>query len=154
MLSRMQYWLMKSEPSSYSIDDLKRDGVTPWDGVRNYQARNYMRDDMRVGDVVFFYASNTDPVGIVGLGRVESEPYPDATQFDTKSIYFDPKATKENPRWCLVDITFVEKFPRCITLAELKEEPALKNMPVVQKGNRLSISPVGEKEARRVLGMV
>ncbi len=106
MLKRMKYWLMKSEPSCYSIDDMKRDKRTMWDGVRNYQARNMMRDDMKVGDEVLFYHSNTDPIGVVGVVEVASKPYPDPTQFDKKDDHFDPTAKKDDPRWFLVDVKF------------------------------------------------
>ena len=116
----MTYWLIKSEPDAYSIDDLERDGREMWDGIRNYQARNTMRDDMKIGDEVFFYHSNCKEPGIVGIARVASEPYPDPTQFDKKSKYFDPKSDKDNPRWCLVDIEFVRKTKRNLTLSEIK----------------------------------
>ena len=114
----MAYWLMKSEPEDYSIDDLKRDGREPWDGIRNYQARNMMRDDMRIGDKVFFYHSNCKEPGIVGISSVASEPYPDPTQFDPESKYFDPKSDTDNPRWMLVDVEFVRKLKKSITLAD------------------------------------
>ena len=121
----MAHWLMKSEPDVYGIDDLKRDKREPWDGIRNYQARNMMRDDMRVGDDVFFYHSNCKVPGIVGLAKVASKPYPDPTQFDPESKYYDPKSSEENPRWCLVDVKFVRKLKRTISLTELKVSPLL-----------------------------
>ena len=136
---------MKSEPGTYGIDDLERDGKTEWDGVRNYQARNFMRDDMRIGDEIFFYYSNCKEPGIVGISRVCSEPYPDPTQFDESSKYFDPKSTKENPRWILVDVEFVQKFDRIISLQEIKSHPELEDMILTRRGNRLSIMPVEDR---------
>ncbi|HEX7118777.1 MAG TPA: EVE domain-containing protein [Longimicrobiales bacterium] len=140
-----RYWLMKSEPGTYSIDDLARDGRTHWDGIRNYQARNLMRDEMRVGDEVLFYHSSTDRVGVVGLARVVREAYPDPTARDPNSKYFDPKASDEDPRWFMVDIEFVEKFDEIVPLATLKETPGLEKMLVTTK-SRLSIQPVTERE--------
>ncbi len=147
------YWLMKSEEDVYSIDMLKKDGTTYWDGVRNYQARNFMRDAMKLGDFVLFYHSNSDPMGVAGLAELSRESHPDPTQFDKKSKYFDPKSTREEPRWQLVDIAFVEKFNRVVTLAELKQEAALEDMLVVQRGQRLSIQPVDKGHFKRVLAM-
>ena len=141
----MNHWLMKSEPECYSIDDLKKDNVEPWDGIRNYQARNFMRDDMMVGDKVLFYHSNCKPPHIAGLAEVASTPYPDPTQFDKKSQYFDPKSTKENPRWMLVDVKFIAKAKEILPLTVIKNDPDLAGMLVVQKGQRLSIQPVGKK---------
>ena len=149
----MQYWLIKSEPSSYSIDNLKRDKKTPWSGVRNFQARNFMRDQMRVGDLALFYHSNTEPIGIVGVAKVTSLPYPDPTQFDKKSSYYDPRATKEKPIWFLVDFRFIKKFKRTIALAELKASPFFTDMLVTQKGSRLSIQPVAEKHFKKILAL-
>lgn len=149
----MAYWLMKSEPDAYSIDDLKRDKREPWDGVRNYQARNMMRDDMRVGDEVFFYHSNCKEPGIVGLAKVASKPYPDPTQFDPESKYYDPKSSEDNPRWCLVDVRYVRKLKRTITLAELKELSGLDGFALTRKGNRLSIMPVDPGHWERILGI-
>ncbi len=148
-----QYWLIKSEPLSYSIDHLKRDKTTPWTGVRNYQARNFMRDGMRVGDAVLFYHSSAEKIGIAGVARVTSVAYPDPTQFDRESDYFDPKATQENPRWQLIDIRFREKFKRFIPTDELRENPALRNMVILRPGNRLSVTPVTEAEYKTVLQM-
>ena len=133
---------MKSEPDVYSIDDLERDGREMWDGIRNYQARNMMRDDMRIGDEIFFYHSNCKVPAIAGIARVASDPYPDPTQFDQDSKYFDPKSTAEDPRWILVDVEHVRKLSRPITLAEIKEHPALDGMILTRRGNRLSIMPV------------
>ncbi len=135
-------WLVKSEPDVFSIDHLARDGKTAWEGVRNYQARNHMRDDMKVGDPVLFYHSNADPPAIVGLARVACAPYADPTQFDDKSDYFDPKATRDEPRWMLVDLAFVEKFPTPITLDQLRSDPALAGMYVAKKAHRPSVQPV------------
>ena len=147
----MAYWLMKSEPDAYSIDDLERDGREPWDGIRNYQARNMMRDDMKIGDEVFFYHSNCKEPGIVGIMKVASEPYPDPTQFDKKSKYYDPKSNKDDPLWCLVDVEFVRKLARTITLAEIKEAKGLDGLILTRKGNRLSIMPIEKKHWDRLL---
>ena len=143
----MRYWLMKSEPDEVSIDDLAaRTGQTvPWFGVRNYQARNFMRDAMRVGDRAFFYHSGCAEPGIAGICEVCSEPYPDATQFDVASPYFDPKSTPEKPRWLLRDVRFIEKT-HYLPLAELRRHPELGGMPLLARGNRLSITPVTAEE--------
>jgi len=133
---------MKSEPDVFSIDDLASKGRERWDGIRNYQARNMMRDEMRVGDQIFFYHSSCAEPAITGIARVCSRPYADPTQFDRKSEYFDPKSTPDNPRWILVDIEFVRKLERPITLTEIKSQPALADMIVARRGNRLSIMPV------------
>ncbi len=142
----VNYWLMKSEPDVFSIDDLKKKKTSGWDGVRNYQARNYMRDNMKIGDLVFFYHSSCEIPGIAGLCKVSKLAHPDPSQFDKKSDYYDPKATKENPRWFMVEVEFVEKFQHVITLSQLKEKEELSTMLVVQKGSRLSINPVTETE--------
>ena len=136
---------MKSEPNAYSIDDLKRDKKTMWDGVRNYQARNFMRDQMKVGDKVFFYHSSCSEPGIAGLAEVAANAYPDRTQFDKKSPYFDPKSTPENPRWVNVDVRIVKKT-RLVSLDELRAHKPLVNLRILQKGNRLSITPVDPAE--------
>jgi predicted RNA-binding protein with PUA-like domain len=149
----MTYWLMKSEPDAYSIDDLERDGREPWDGIRNYQARNMMRDDMKIGDEVFFYHSNCKEPGIVGIMKVASEPYPDPMQFDRTSKYYDPKSTKDNPRWCLVDVEFVRKLDRTISLAEIKDTKGLDGLILTRKGNRLSIMPIDKKHWSRLLSL-
>ncbi len=146
-------WLMKSEPDVYGYDDLERDGRTPWDGIRNYQARNFMRDEMKVGDRVLFYHSNTQPPGVVGVAEVASEPYPDPTQFDGASRYHDPKATPEEPRWVLVDVAPRRRLKRLVTLAEMKADPALADIALVRRGNRLSVMPIGDAEAERILAM-
>ena len=139
----MQYWLMKSEPDEVSIDDVMaaRDRTVPWFGVRNYQARNFMRDAMRAGDGVLFYHSSCPEPGIAGIAEVASGPYPDATQFDPESPYYDAKASPEQPRWISVDVKGVRKT-RLLALAELRTIPALEDMVVLQKGSRLSITPV------------
>lgn len=137
---------MKSEEEEYSIDDLKRDKKVAWFGVRNYQARNYMRDHMKKGDFVFFYHSNGKPSGIVGVGKVVSLPYSDATQFNPMSPYVDKKATKEKPIWMLVDIGFVKKYKHMLSITEMRTLNKLEDMVLLQKGSRLSITPVSEKE--------
>ena len=149
----MANWLMKSEPDAYSIDDLKRDRREMWDGIRNYQARNMMRDDMRVGDQVFFYHSTCKEPGIVGIAKVASKPYPDPTQFEPDNKYYDPKSDPDEPRWCLVDVAYVRKLKRTIALSELKANPALEGMILTRKGNRLSIMPVSDEHWGVVLGM-
>ena len=147
----MKYWLMKSEPETYSIDDLKRNKVDHWDGVRNYQARNFMRDDMKKGDHVLFYHSNCAMPGVVGIAEVWREAYPDHTAFDKKSPYFDPKSSADNPRWMMVDVKFKQKFVTIVSLAMMKQESKLQEMKVVQKGNRLSITPVTDAEFKCIL---
>jgi len=141
----MRYWLMKSEPDAYSIDQLAKDKTAPWTGVRNYQARNFMRDQMSLGDKVFFYHSSCEEPGIVGIAEVCKRAYPDETQFDKKSDYYDEKSTRDNPRWLHVDVKFVKKT-RVIGLPELREHKALANMRVLARGNRLSITPVDPAE--------
>lgn len=149
------YWLMKSEPDCYSIDDLKNEKVTVWDGVRNYQARNIMRDQMQKGDEVFFYHSNHKPPHIAGLAVIDSkEPVPDPTQFDPKSEYFDEKSSTENPRWMTVKVKFKKKFKEIISLEQIKNNPKLKGMKLVQKGARLSVQPVAEKEWNEIMSMM
>ncbi len=148
-----QYWLMKSEPGDYSIDDLERDGTTYWDGVRNYQARNFMRDRMRIGDGVLFYHSNARPPAVVGLARVYSESYPDPTQFDPGDSHYDPRSDPENPRWHLVDIEFQCRFDEAVTLPELRQRPDLEGMALLRRGQRLSVQPVTAREWRIVCGM-
>lgn len=150
----MQYWLMKSEPDVFSIDDLKRVKVEPWDGIRNYQARNFMRDDMKTGDQVFFYHSNCDEPGIVGIMKVASKPYPDPTQFDPASNYHDPKSNPDDPRWLLVDVRYVRKLKRTVSLKEMKAEPALEGMRLLMRGNRLSVMPVEKDHWEHILSMV
>jgi predicted RNA-binding protein with PUA-like domain len=147
----MRYWLMKSEPEVYSIADLRRDGRTAWEGVRNYQARNSMRDDMKVGDKVLFYHSNAEPPGVAGIAEVVRAAYPDPHALDPKSDYFDPKATPANPIWVTVDLGFVEAFPAVVPLPTLKAEPALAGMEVIRKGSRLSVQPVDPAHFAKVV---
>jgi predicted RNA-binding protein with PUA-like domain len=139
------YWLIKSEPDVYSIRDLERDGRTSWEGVRNYQARNYMRDEMKIGDGVLFYHSNTDPIGVAGLARVARAAYPDPSALDPRSHYFDAKATEADPRWVMVDVEFVERFPHVVPLSALRDLPALADMPLLNR-SRLSVQPVTESQ--------
>ena len=143
----MRYWLMKSEPDELGIDDLAAapGKTTAWSGVRNFQARNFMRDRMRIGDKVFFYHSSCPEPGIAGIAEVASTAYPDATQFDAKSPYFDADATREAPRWVNVDVKFVKKT-RLVSLAELRQQTALSGMRLLAPGNRLSITPVDSKD--------
>lgn len=150
MARKRNYWLFKSEPDAYSIDDLERDGTTLWDGVRNYQARNLMRDEVKLGDRVIYYHSNAKPPGAVGIAEVCAEAYPDPSQFDPKSKYHDAKATTDEPRWVVVDIEFVAKFADVVSLAQLKEDPKLEGMLVTKKGQRLSVQPVEAAHYRHV----
>lgn len=143
---------MKSEPSCYSIDDLRQNRVGMWDDVRNYQARNFMRE-MKKGDVTFFYHSSANPTGIVGVATIEREVYPDPTQFDSGSYKYDAKSSKDKPRWDAVDVRFVEKFSEPLTLLELKNDPHFADMLVTKRGVRLSVQPVSEKHARRILAL-
>ncbi len=148
--ARTRYWLMKSEPEAYSIVDLEHDERGHWDGVRNYQARNYMRD-MSVGDLVLYYHSNADPPGVVGIARVCREAYPDHTAFEPGGKYFDPKSDPDAPTWFMVDLEFVEKLPREVTLERLKADPRLDEMLVCRRGQRLSVQPVERRHFSRVL---
>ncbi len=151
----MQYWLMKSEPDEVSIDDVMsaKGKTVPWFGVRNYQARNFMRDAMKVGDGVLFYHSSCPEPGIAGIAEVVSGPYPDATQFDPKSHYYDPKATQEQPRWISVDVKGMRKT-RLLPLAEMRSLPQLEDMVVLQKGSRLSITPVTPAQWKHVMALL
>ena len=144
-----RYWLVKSEPGSYSIDDLERDGKSTWEGVRNYQARNFMRDEMQVGDGVLFYHSSADPPGVAGLARVSRTGLPDPTALDPESDYYDPKASAEEPRWVMMEIEFVARFPALVPLDTLRATPGLEKMLVINK-SRLSVQPVTEDEFRIV----
>ncbi len=141
-----RYWLIKSEPLTFSLDDLARspEQTTFWDGVRNYQARNMLRDEMKRGDLVLFHHSNADPPGIAGVVKVVREGYPDHTAFDPNNKHFDPKSKKSDPRWFMIDVQLVEKFPRELSLADLKQLPELDGMVLLQKGSRLSVQPVSE----------
>ena len=141
-----RYWLMKVEPSAYSIDDLARDGSTSWEGVRNYQARNFIRDEMQVGDGVLFYASSADPSGVTGLAEIARAAYPDAFAWKKGHAYFEAASTPDKPLWYAVDIRFVERFPGIVSLETLKSTPGLEDMVVTRKGSRLSIQPVTKRE--------
>ena len=149
----MAYWLMKSEPDVYGIEDLKAEGETIWDGIRNYQARNLMRD-MQIGDLAFFYHSNTKPPGIAGLMKVTKLGIVDPTQFDSTNKYYDAKSTPEKPRWDTVALEYVETFPNYLPLATLREEFETDDLLILRRGNRLSITPVDEAVAERILKMV
>lgn len=146
-----RFWLMKSEPHVYSYDDLVADGSTHWDGVRNYQARNFMRDDMKIGDLVLYYHSNTKPPHIAGIARICKEGYPDFTSFDPDSKYYDEKSTPENPRWMMVDLEPVVKLENPISLQQVKDNPDLQDMLLVRKGQRLSIQPVEKDDFALIL---
>jgi predicted RNA-binding protein with PUA-like domain len=148
-----RYWLMKSEPGTYSIDDLARDGTTRWEGVRNYQARNFMRDQMQVGDGVLFYHSSCDVPGVAGLAEVARKAYPDPSQFDRASAYHDGDSKPDDPRWWLVDIKFAAKLPAVVPLDAIKANPKLKAMKLIQRGQRLSVQPVTAAEWAAVLAM-
>lgn len=148
----MKYWLMKSEPDVYSITDLQHDRASLWDGVRNYQARNFLRE-MKIGDYAFFYHSNTKPPGIVGLMQIIETDIADPTQFDQNSEYYDAKSSRESPRWQTVKVKFIEEFPRLISLDKLKENFGDDELLVVKKGNRLSVIPIDVQVAERILAM-
>lgn len=149
----MAHWLMKSEPEVYGIDDLERDGTEVWDGVRNYRARNLMRDEMSVGDLAFFYHSNAKPPGVAGIMRIHRIGVVDPTQFDPASSYHDATSDPADPRWVCVEVAHVETLPRLVTLQELKDHPALSAMAVVQRGQRLSVQPVTDEEWDVVVGL-
>lgn len=150
----MNHWLMKSEPDTFGIDDLKQRGSEPWSGVRNYQARNFMRDRMEVGDLAFLYHSSCPEPGVYGVMKVATPAYPDPTQFDRKSPYYDAASTREEPRWFLVDVKFVRKLERPVLLAELRaREPGLRGLVLLRKGSRLSIQPVSADHWERILAL-
>ena len=149
----MNFWLMKSEPDVFSIDDLKREKTTGWDSVRNYQARNFMRDEMQLGDLVLFYHSNAEPSGVAGVAKIVGPAVPDPLQFDKKSEYYDARSSKDDPAWLMVSVGFVEKFDHVLPLADLKAEKALSGMGVIQKGQRLSVQPVTKEHFVKVLTM-
>jgi len=148
----MNYWLMKTEPDEFSIDALAKKKTEPWSGVRNYQARNFIRE-MHIGDGVLFYHSSCEIPGVVGVAEVATEPHPDPTQFDPKSDYFDAKSTRAAPRWSLVDVKFKRKLKRAITLTELKTHGELKNLALIRPGNRLSVLPVSKAQWDFILGL-
>lgn len=149
----MNYWLMKSEPDVFGIDHLEAMGTEHWDGVRNYQARNMMRDEMKTGDSVFFYHSNCKEPGIVGVMEVVREGYPDHTAFDPRTKYYDPKSDPDHPRWFMVDVRYVRRLERNVTLRELKalDDPRMRDFPLTRKGNRLSIMPLTPEQWRLIL---
>jgi predicted RNA-binding protein with PUA-like domain len=147
----MKYWLMKNEVSDYSIADLKKDKFTDWSGVRNFQARNFMRDQMAHGDLAFFYHSNALPSGVAGVMRIKGEVKPDETQFDKKSKYFEARATKEKPVWMLREVEFVEELPRVVSIQEIRKISGCQKMIILRPGNRLSITPVEKKEWDAIL---
>jgi predicted RNA-binding protein with PUA-like domain len=148
----IQFWLMKSEPDVYSIEDLERQGTGTWEGVRNYQARNHLRS-MELGDLAIFYHSSTTPPGAVGIAKVAKKAYPDPFQFDPKSEYYDPKSPKTDPRWSAVDVAFVERFREPVSLERMKGDDALSGMLVLQKGTRLSVTPVEREHFVRLLAL-
>lgn len=147
----MNYWLIKSEPNCYSLDELKHDGSIPWEGVRNYQARNFMRNGMKVGDKAIFYHSSESPVQAVGIAEVCSEPHTDMSAFDPQDDHFDPKSSPDNPTWILVDFKYRSTFKKPVTLEAMKSDPQLAGMVVTQRGSRLSIQPVSEEHFNRVV---
>lgn len=149
----MRYWLMKTEPDEFSIDHLAKKKVEPWTGVRNYQARNFMRDGMQVGDGVLFYHSSCAEPGVAGIAEVGSAAYPDPTQFDRKSDYYDPASRRDEARWVLVDVKFKRKLKRVITLTELKDRPELEGFALLHRGNRLSVLPVAKTQWDFILGL-
>ena len=155
MTDRKRYWLMKSEPDAFSIDNLEKVGTEPWNGVRNYQARNFMRDGMQVGDGILFYHSNCAVPGIAGIAKVASKAYPDETQFDRKSDYYDPKATREEPRWMLVDVAFGRKLKRVIPLEEIRQHADRlgEGFALTSKGTRLSVMPVTAAQWKLLLSL-
>lgn len=152
----MNYWLLKTEPETFGIADLEKSPhcITPWEGVRNYQARNFLRDQIKKGDLAFFYHSSCKEPGIIGIVEVVSESYPDTSALDPSSDYYDPKSTQENPRWYVVDVQLINKFKHIIKLTELRKLEPLKNMVLLQRGNRLSITPVSRDEWNYILTLV
>lgn len=155
VIQMSKFWLIKSEPAEFSVDDLEKtkNHITSWDGVRNYQARNFIRDEMKIGDKVLFYHSSTEPNAVVGVCEVVKEAYPDHTQFDSNHKHYDPKADRKNPTWFVVDIKLVKKFKKPVTLEEIKTNPKLANMRLIQRGNRLSVMPVTKYEYEEIIRM-
>ena len=149
----MKFWLMKSEPETFSIDDLARDKVTPWEGVRNYQARNFMWKEMQAGDWALFYHSNAEPPGVAGLMKIVTQAHPDKSSFNKRSEYFDARSSTEKPSWYCVDCEFVEKFPNFVSLESLRNEKALSELLVIKRGQRLSIQPVSQKDFLKICQM-
>lgn len=154
-IMKNKFWLVKSEPTEFSTGDLEKskNKTTYWDGVRNYQARNFIRDEMKIGDRVLFYQSNAEPNAVVGICEVVKEAYPDHTQFDSKHTHYDPKADKKNPTWFMVDIKLVKKFKELVTLEEIKSNPKLAKMRLVKRGNRLSVMPVTKDDFEEIIRM-
>ena len=154
-MAERKYWLFKSEPTSYSFDDLlgERNQTAEWDGVRNYQVRNFMRDEMRVGDGVLFYHSSTNPTAVVGTATIIGESYPDVTAWDPQAKYYDAKSSPDNPTWLVVDIKADQQFARPVTLAEIKQNPALEDMLLVRRGMRLSVQPVTQAEYQEIVSL-
>ena len=148
-----RHWLAKSEPTTYAITDLERDGTTTWEGVRNYQARNLMRDEMKVGDLVLFYHSSAKPTGVAGIARVVREACPDPSCYDPTSPYHDPRSTPQAPRWVMVDVAFVERFGSLVTLAQMKADATLKGLAVLAKGQRLSVMPVSAEHYAHIVNL-
>jgi predicted RNA-binding protein with PUA-like domain len=148
----MRYWLLKSEPDVFGFHHLKKckKQTEPWNGIRNYQARNFMRDDMKVGDLALFYHSNATPPGVAGIVRISKEAYPDDLQFDSKSKYFDPKSKPDDPRWVMVDVTLEAEFKTFVTLEQIREDPRLADLLILRRGNRLSITPVEAKHFKHL----
>lgn len=146
-----RFWLIKSESDVYSIADLERDGTSTWEGVRNYEARNLMRDSMQPGELAFFYHSNSKPTGIAGIAKIVRAGVPDPTQFNKKSEYYDATSPKEDPRWRMIEVAFVERFKTVLTLEQLKAQKALAKMPLLQKGSRLSVQPVADAHFAHIL---
>ncbi|MDC0185539.1 EVE domain-containing protein [Gammaproteobacteria bacterium] len=153
MVKKIQYWLMKSEPDTYSIDDLESFSIDHWDGIRNYQVRNFFRDKMQIGDQAFFYHSNCKEPGIVGLMEIASKSYPDHTAFIKGEKYFDSKSDPDQPRWLMIDVKYQRHLKRKITLSELRNQKSLESMKLLQRGNRLSVIPLEKKEWNYILGM-
>lgn len=149
-MAKRRYWLLKSEPGTYSISDLERDGSTCWEGVRNYQARNFMRE-MKVGDRALFHHSSANPPGIAGLAEIVREAYPDHYAWDERSDYYDPRSTEEEPVWFMVDVGFVERFEKILPLPELRNDPALEGMELLRRGSRLSVQPVSKEHFEHIL---
>ena len=149
----MKYWLIKSEPGVFSIDDLSKSKTTYWDGVRNYQARNFIRDEMKIGDKVIFYHSNAEPPAAVGICEIVKEAYPDFSAFNPEDSHYDPKSKKDSPTWFMVDVKFVKKFSRPVSITEIKADKILQKMNLVQRGNRLSVMPVTKDEFDEIVRM-
>lgn len=149
-MAKRRHWLLKSEPGTYSISDLERDGSTCWEGVRNYQARNFMQE-MKVGDQALFYHSSANPPGVAGLAEIVREAYPDHFAWDESSTYFDPRSTEEKPLWFMVDVGFVERFPELLPLPELRDDPALEGMELLRRGSRLSVQPVSKEHFEHIV---